>query len=139
TYNSQIQPTGTATSCTYSDFNWGEPDRPGVEGCYGYFPIIYASRTIKLNGPGRGQGILLVNGDLEINGNLDFYGIVVVRDDIPKGNGTATIYGAVFAADVDLGPQSVWMAGNKDVFYSSCAIQSALRGSAILVRVGQRH
>lgn len=139
TYNSAVAPAGDASTCTFSNFNWGEPFRPGIQGCYDYFPIIYASGSVKLNGPGRGQGILLVNGDLEINGTFEFYGIVVVRDDITKGNGTAEIYGAVFAGNVDLSPQSVWMAGNKDVFYSSCAVQSALKGSAILVRATQRH
>jgi hypothetical protein len=140
TYNSAIAPVGTATTCTSGNFNWGEPNRPGnVAGCYGYFPIIYVDGSLKLNGPGRGQGILLVNGDLEINGTFDFYGIVVVRQDITKGNGTAKIQGAVFAANADLSPQNVWMAGNKDVWFSKCAVESALAGSAILVRVTQRH
>jgi hypothetical protein len=32
-----------------------------------------------------------------------------------------------------------WMSGTQDVQYSNCAVQSALNGSAILVRVTQRH
>lgn len=141
-YNSDIEPVGTATTCDRSgNFNWGEPFRPGtVAGCYGYFPIIYASGTLKLNGDGYGQGILLVNGDFEINGKFEFYGIVIVRDDITKGNGTAKIQGAVFAANLDLAdPMSGWITGNQDVLYSKCAVESALAGSAILVRVSQRH
>jgi hypothetical protein len=81
----------------------------------------------------------LVNGDLEINGTFDFYGLVVVRDDIVKGNGTANIVGAVFAANLtDTNPLS-WLTGTQDVNYSTCAVQSALRASAILTRVPQRH
>ena len=140
-YNSDIEPVGTATTCDKSgNFNWGEPFRPGaVVGCYGYFPIIYATGSIHINGNGYGQGILLVNGDLEFNGTFEFYGIVIVRDDITKGNGTAKIQGAVFAANLELSDPLSWMTGNQDVFYSKCAVESALAGSAILVRVTQRH
>jgi FlaG/FlaF family flagellin (archaellin) len=138
-YGQDILPIGTETSCDYSsDFNWGEPWRPGsTTGCYGYYPIIYSASSLKINGNGRGQGILLVNGDLEINGLFDFYGLVIVRDDIYKGNGTANVYGAVYAANINLGDPTM-MNGNKTLFYSKCAVESALRGSAILVRVRQR-
>lgn len=138
---SDIQPVGTATTCDRTgNLNWGEPLRPGsVAGCYGYFPIIYSSGSLHLNGNGRGQGILLVNGDLEINGKFEFTGIVVVRDDLSKSNGTAKIQGAVFAANLTLTDPLSWMTGNQDVFYSKCAVESALAGSAILVRVTQRH
>jgi hypothetical protein len=141
-YNSDIEPIGTATTCDQSVWtNWGEPLRPGaVIGCYGYFPIIYATGSIHLNGNGYGQGILLVNGDLEINGKFEFYGLVIVRDDVTKGNGTAKIHGALYAANLILDTTSQsWITGNQDVFYSKCAIENALAGSAILVRVLQRH
>jgi len=140
-YGSDILPVGTATTCDKSgNFNWGEPLRPGaVVGCYNYFPIIYASGSVKLNGNGYGQGILLINGDLEINGTFEFYGLVIVRDDIAKGNGTMKIQGAVFAANLTLADPLSWMTGNQDVLYSKCAIENALAGSAILVRVTQRH
>lgn len=139
-YNSGIQPSGNASTCNQSSqWNWGEPFRPGtVTKCYGYFPIIYINGDVKLNGNGRGQGILLVNGDLEINGTFEFYGIVIVRDDLTKGNGTSEIHGAVFAANMDVIDQNNWVTGNKDVIYSKCAVESALQGSAILVRVSER-
>ena len=140
TYNSNIAPVGTATTCDYSaQFNWGEPKRPGITGCQGYFPIIYASGSIKLNGNGYGQGILLVNGDFEINGKFEWYGLVVARDDITKGNGTAQIMGAVYSANLALGDPTNFIAGNQDVIYSRCALENALRGSSILVRVKERH
>ena len=140
-YNADLYPVGTPTTCNKGiSSNWGEPYRPGtVAGCYGYFPIIYVDGDLHLNGDGRGQGILLVNGDLEVNGLLDFYGIVIVRDDFMKSNGTASITGAVFAANLTLADPLSWMTGNQDVFYSKCAVESALQGSAILVRATQRH
>ena len=144
TVGSDILPTGTATTCTASNTNWGEPFRVAsggvtlVPGCNYHFPIIYSDGDLKINGKGRGQGILLVNGDLTINGNFDFYGIVIVRDDIEKGVGTATIHGAVFSRDATVGDDSFW-AGTQDVYFSRCAIENALRGSAILTRVKERH
>jgi hypothetical protein len=140
-YSSNIEPVGDATTCNKAgDFNWGEPYRPGtIIGCYGYFPIIYVNGDLRVNANGRGQGILLVNGDLEINGIFDFYGIVVVRDDILKSNGTMKVTGAVFAANMTAGQDLSWLTGDQDVQYSNCAVQAALKGSAILVRVTQRH
>lgn len=139
-FNSDVFPTGTDSTCNTSlNNNWGSPRRPGVKGCWGYFPIIYANGDLHINGNGAGQGILLVNGDLSINGVFDFYGIVIARDDILKSNGTANIYGAVFAANMEAGTDLSWMTGDQDIYYSNCAVQSALKGSAILVRVLQRH
>ncbi|HEX6630243.1 MAG TPA: pilus assembly PilX N-terminal domain-containing protein [Gemmatimonadaceae bacterium] len=141
---SNILPVGSDTSCTAGPNNWGEPLRTGgggvtlVPGCYNRFPIIYSSGNLTINANGRGQGILLINGDLKINGNFDFYGIIIARDDIERGTGTATIHGAVFSRDANVGDNSMW-AGTQDVLYSRCAVESALRGSAILTRVAQRH
>ncbi|HJU72808.1 MAG TPA: pilus assembly PilX N-terminal domain-containing protein [Gemmatimonadaceae bacterium] len=144
-FNSDIQPvanipaTVPPTCNTTLNTNWGEPLRPGVAACYGYYPIVYSQTSLKINGNGRAQGILLVNGDLEINGTFEFYGLVILRDDLVKGNGTAMIKGAVFAANLtDISPTS-WLTGDQDVHYSTCAVESALRGSAILTRVTQRH
>lgn len=138
TIGSDILPVGTATTCDTSlPMNWGEPDRPGVVGCYGYYPIIYIDDDLEINSKGRGQGILLVNGDIRINGDFTFYGVVIAREDIEKGNGTAQIFGAVFAANSTLGDPSTFV-GTQDVFYSRCAIESALRGSAILTAVKER-
>ena len=140
-YGSDIAPVGTATTCDRSvKTNWGDPLRPGILGCHNYFPIIYSQNSLHLNGNGYGQGILLVNGDLEINGMFEWYGIVIVRDDILKSNGTAKVHGAVFAANLTLDPGALsWMTGDQDIYYSKCAVENALAGSAILVRVTQRH
>jgi hypothetical protein len=139
-FGSDMQPAVSGGSCNYNlNTNWGEPFRPGVTQCYGYYPIIYSAGDLKLNGNGRGQGILLVNGDLEINGTFEFYGLVVLRDDLVKGNGTAKIQGAVFAANLTAVSPTSWVTGNQDIFYSTCAVESALRGSAILTRVKERH
>ena len=53
---------------TKVETNWGEPTVPG-DPCFDYFPIIYHNGNLKLQG-GRGQGILLVEGDLVASGGM---------------------------------------------------------------------
>lgn len=121
-------PVGSATTCTISSTNWGEPSRSGgaVVGCQNYFPIIYSSGDLTLNN-GRGQGILLVNGRLRVTGNFVFAGIVVVRDELDFA-GTPTFYGSVMVRASN-GAQSD-IKGNATFQYSSCAIGQAMLGSA---------
>jgi hypothetical protein len=137
------EPTGTATACTYSSTaNWGEPLRVSgggntyIAGCKDYFPIIYASGTVSLS-HGRGQGILLVNGDVRLTGNFQWYGLIIARDDIVKGNGTFDLWGSVMSRNANVtDPNTV--NGNSNFQWSRCAVESALRGSAILTRTRER-
>jgi hypothetical protein len=126
--------------------NWGEPIRPSnfeanmgvlVPACYNYFPIIYAPNGLSLNGHGRGQGILLVQGNLEINGSFDWYGVVVVTNDIIRGNGSARVMGAVMARNETVADASV-IAGTTSYNYSACGVERALRGSAQVVQAKER-
>lgn len=135
-----VAPNGTAATCDRTDqYNWGEPLRPGIVGCYGYFPIIYINSSVRINSNGYGQGILLVNGDLQINGKFDFYGLVIVRDDIDMGNGTAKVHGAIYSANANIVDPNNALNGNLTVEYSRCAIESVLVGSGILTRAKERH
>jgi hypothetical protein len=138
-------PVGTATTCTLTDTtNFGEPWRAGeksahVAGCTSYFPIVYIDGDAHFNG-GRGQGVLMVNGDLAINGGFQWYGLILVKETI-KSNGTADVFGAVMsqAAKLDVNDNnSTSITGDQNIWYSKCAVESALRGSAILVPVHQR-
>lgn len=138
-------PVGTATTCDYTktNGNLGEPWRAGekfgqVAGCTGYFPIVYVNGDAHFNG-GRGQGILMVNGDLIMNGGFQWYGLILVKSTI-RSNGTADVFGAVMseAAKLDDNNNSTTINGDQNIFYSKCAVESALRGSAILVPVRDR-
>ena len=136
------QPVGTDTTCTIGPSNWGEPNRGtgSILGCKNYFPIVYYDGDLSIESNGRGQGVLLVNGDLRIRGNFEYYGVIIVKDDVERDNGTARIYGALMARNANLGHNdgmSTWT-GNQTVRFSNCAVQSALRGTAILVPVRQR-
>ncbi len=122
--------------------NWGEPWRAPTNGvkpaCQNYFPIIYSTTTLHLSG-GRGQGILLVNGDFKFNGNFDWYGLIIVRGKILKGNGTASLHGGIMAAHIDTPPtEGDVFNGTIDVFYSQCSLEHAMRGSAAVVQAKER-
>jgi hypothetical protein len=136
-----LAPVDSAGNCKYSvKDNWGEPFRGAgaVTSCKNYFPIIYVDGDLDLQSNGRGQGILLVNGSLKLRGTFDWVGLIIVRDDVDKGNGTANVTGAIMARNVNLADGgSIWN-GNQTVRYSKCAVESALRGSAILVRARDR-
>jgi len=140
-YNWDIEPVKSGTNCVAGQKNWGEPWRAPKSGvvpeCEGRFPIIYVDGDLHLRGKGRGQGILLINGSLELNGQFEFYGIIIARDNVDKGTGTAKVFGAIYARDAELS-DSFW-AGTQDVTFSRCAIENALRGSAVLTRVSERH
>lgn len=104
--------------------NWGDVGRwTPTRACESYYPIIYYPGSAHLTG-GTGQGILLVAGDLSVQGGFKFYGPVIVRGRlITQGTG-GHFNGAVMAANVNLAENSVL--GNAVVNYSSCAVESAL-------------
>jgi len=119
--------------CDVSDrMNWGEPERTAgyVKACSTYFPIIYASGTqLKMASNARGQGLLLIEGDLEIAGGFEFSGLIVAKGGI-KISGTGNkITGALLAQDVDLGDDNS-ISGNTTLQFSSCALNKAIQGSA---------
>ena len=124
-----IGPVGDATSCTRSVLdNWGEPSRPAaVAGCVTYFPIIYIQGSVKITG-GRGQGILLVGGNLEVQGGFEFYGPVIVRGALTTAGQGGHFNGGVMAANVNLEKSSVL--GDAVITYSSCAVTQALTNNA---------
>lgn len=119
--------------------NWGEPLRNGTgykPACVDHFPIIYSTGNLRLT-RGRGQGVLLVNGSINLSGNFQWYSLIIARDDITKGNGTFDMWGSIMSRNgvVEDGSDIV---GNSSFKYSKCAVESALRGSAILTRTKQR-
>jgi hypothetical protein len=117
-------PTGSATTCTYSSSNWGEPSRTGsaIVGCQSYFPIIYSAGDLDLTN-GRGQGLLIVDGRLRIRGNLVFAGIILVRDEFEM-EGTPKVFGSVISRNEDR--SETRFGGNAELTYSQCAVNQAL-------------
>ncbi|PYP20646.1 MAG: hypothetical protein DMD54_00545 [Gemmatimonadetes bacterium] len=106
--------------------NWGDGMNPG-QPCSTYFPIIHATGTITLNNL-QGQGILLADADVNIQGSYQFFGIVIIQGDLKTAGGGTTdahFWGGVMARNADLSDQS--LSGNATLNYSSCAILTALQ------------
>jgi hypothetical protein len=85
-----------------------------------------------------GQGVLLVNGNLNIQGSFVYYGQVIVRGTL-KLTGTGNhIYGGVMAAAVIDSTSTSQLSGNSSIHYSRCAITSVFVTSALSTRAPQR-
>lgn len=140
TYNSMAPSvTGTPAACAKATLtNWGEPDRgPGsIAQCYTYFPVIYTPGDLHVTG-GRGQGILLVDGDLSMQGGFEFTGIVLVRGTVNTTANSSKVTGAILAENVDLGDVTAF-GGTPVVAYSKCAVDAAIKGAARAVPLGGR-
>jgi hypothetical protein len=130
-----LGPSVTGGVCYTADqSNWGDPKHTTSQ-CQSYFPIIHALGDLKITG-GVGQGILLVEGDLSVQGGAEFFGPVIVRGSL-KSSGTGGHFnGGVMAANVDLEQSS--LLGNAVVNFSSCALTKALAGAATPVFVARR-
>ena len=120
--------------------NWGAPSHTvPANPCQNYFPVIHfkggPTTTVKLQG-NMGQGILLVDGNLEISGNFEFYGPVIVRGSLKSTGTGGKLNGAVMAASTSL--EENVARGNSVINYSNCAVQKALNGSANPRKIAQR-
>ena len=123
---------GPGGACDKTDQqNWGDGMNPSGS-CGNYFPIIHVNGDITLNGD-QGQGILLVDGDLSVQGSYQFYGITIVRGSLKTAGGGATaahFWGAVMAQNVDLELNS--LSGDATLNYSKCAIIQALNMTGVI-------
>jgi hypothetical protein len=109
--------------------NWGDGMNP-LGQCASYFPIIHATGTITLNNT-QGQGILLVDGDLNIQGSYQFFGIVIIQGDLKTAGGGSTdahFWGGVMARNADLSTQN--LSGKATLNYSSCSINAVLQATS---------
>ncbi|HEV8305562.1 MAG TPA: pilus assembly PilX N-terminal domain-containing protein [Gemmatimonadales bacterium] len=106
--------------------NWGDGINRTAP-CGNYFPVIHVTGSVTLNGV-QGQGILLVDGDLEVQGDYQFYGVTIVRGRLKTAGGGSTdahFWGAVMAENVDIEFQN--LSGSATLNYSKCAITQALQ------------
>ncbi len=124
--------TNAAGACDKTNTtNWGDGMNPSGA-CGSYYPIIHIAGDATLNGD-QGQGVLLVDGDLSIQGSYQFYGVVIVKGSLKTAGGGATeahFWGAVMAQNVDLELNS--LSGNATLNYSKCAIIEALNMTGVV-------
>jgi hypothetical protein len=138
---STIGPAVTATgACDQTVLtNWGDPLNP-TAACGNYFPIIHITGSAAFSAQGEGQGILLVDGNLNVSGGFQWFGITVIQGSlITSGGGgnPAHFWGATLVHDsVALSSNSI--SGSANVLYSSCAIQKALGMTALVTLMRSR-
>ena len=134
--NYTTAPVVSGGRCDYSNTsNWGDPVRTTV--CADYFPIIYVKGDLKLAANSIAQGVLLVDGNVEMAGGFQFNGIMVVKNDIKStGNGNK-ITGSAFAGNTYTADNTS-VNGNSEIQYSSCAVERAAKASATVVRSKER-
>jgi hypothetical protein len=129
-----MSPSFTADgSCNTGDTsNWGDPVDP-TSACGSYFPIIHVNGTALVQSNAVGQGILLVEGDLDLRGTFIFSGIVIVQGNFETQGSGHRIYGAVMASNADLDRERI--VGSSVVQNSTCAVTRAVLLNGSLTRL----
>jgi hypothetical protein len=116
--------------------NWGDPS--AISPCWSYSPLIWSKGDLEMRG-GRGQGLLLVDGDFTLSQGAEFHGVVITRDDLVGGTGGGSVLGLAMAADMRSGPGDHTTLGNGvQILFSRCAVEGAVRRSARLVPLVRR-
>lgn len=136
--NYSTAPTLVGGVCNRADLlNWGDGiNRAGP--CGSYLPIVYINGNVTLNNT-QGQGILLINGDLSVQGSYQFFGIVVVQGDLKTAGGGSTeahFWGMTMARNIDMETQK--FSGKAEINYSKCAIIDALQMTGVVAQMRSR-
>ena len=126
---SSIAPTVAAGACNTGDVkNWGEPWRAPTAGvvplCQDHFPIIHATPATFQFSSGRGQGILLVDGDFVASGGTEFKGLIIVRGKFTTSGGGIKVHGALMARNIPDAKNT--MSGSTNIVFSRCALQAVM-------------
>ena len=118
--------TYNVSEAAHPGMNWGAPvpgaTQQSASSCDVNNIVYYNTNDtyIKLTGSSSGCGILLIDGDLELDGGFLWYGLVLVSGNVIfTGGGGKNITGGVLAggsADVDL------VGGDANIVYCSSAI-----------------
>lgn len=116
---------------TSAAMNWGDPTDP-TSSCGRYFPVIHVTGNAELTPGTVGQGILIVDGDLKVHGNVEFYGAVAVLGHLELDGGSTLLAGHIRAVDLTLRNPSV--ASDSWVASSSCAVERAILNNPFLTR-----
>jgi hypothetical protein len=126
------------------DTNWGEPGdplaAPVIDQCRSFMPVTLFTDDVTIN-TGKGQGIIIIQGNLRIQGEFIFDGIILATGNIDffgTGATSSRVYGALFSANtIDIG-DLITVGGAPVITYSSCAIAAALAAAGTGVPLSQR-
>jgi hypothetical protein len=120
---------GGCRTGTAEPTNWGDPDRPSP--CAGWLPLVHVRGN--LDGPvGRGQGVLVVDGDLTLRGGFDYRGVVVVGGVLRAGGAGNHVVGAMLARGDGGGGGGAHELDALALRYSSCVVRSVLAAAGVL-------
>jgi hypothetical protein len=112
--------------------NWGNPlNPPGA--CGDWFPMIHIRGSGSIQSGGVGQGILLVDGDLNLRGNFIFHGIIIVQGNFETEGAGNRVFGGVMASNAQFDLQK--LIGGSVVEYSECASTRAVTLNKALTKV----
>ena len=98
--------------------NWGNPENPGAA-CWDWFPVIHITGNARVQSGGVGQGVMLVDGDLDLRGNFVFYGIIIAQGNLDTQGSGNRVYGGIMASNADFDDQS--LTGGSVITNSTCA------------------
>jgi hypothetical protein len=126
-----LMPVGGPDCLRTASGNWGAPLDP-AHPCADFFPLIYSAGDLTV-ASGSGQGILVVDGNLQLSAGIRFFGLVLVRGRLIMAPG-AEIDGAVLVQSAAL-PSII---DNARILRSDCAIARALQQSPALNHLAPR-
>ncbi len=112
--------------------NWGDPLDPAGP-CGDWFPIIYIDGSAMIQSGGVGQGILLVENNLDLRGDFTFNGLVIVQGNFETQGSGNRVNGGVMASNADFDDQL--LVGGSVVQNSQCAVIRAVLNNSALTRV----
>jgi len=111
---------------------WRDPPTAGaVAPCESYFPVVHGTGSVTAFAAGnRGQGTLLVDGDLKLTGGFEWVGLIIVRGELSITGTGNKITGAVLAEGASVATSGA-VSGDVVIDYSACAIEKAIGGATL--------
>jgi hypothetical protein len=132
-FSNSIGPVVTNGVCDKTNlYNWGDGENR-TQPCSTYYPIIRITGDATINGR-QGQGILLVDGSLSVQGGFQWFGITIIKGKLKTAGGGSTsahFWGTVMAQD-SVVVEDNQISGNANLLYSKCAILKALDATGVV-------
>ena len=134
-FSGSISPVTVGSACDYSVLtNWGSPTAP-TGPCGGYFPIIHITGDGTVINGQEGQGVLLIDGGLSVQGGFQFFGVVIVKGSLKTSGGGGTpahFWGTVMVQDTAAFTDTTNnLSGSANLLYSKCAVVKALNKTGV--------
>jgi len=137
-FSNSIAPAVVGGVCDHTGnnawLNWGSPSTP-TGPCGGFFPIIHITGNGAVINGQEGQGLLLVDGGLSIQGGFQFYGVVIIKGSLKTSGGGSTpahFWGTVMVQDTaQFTDTTNNISGSANLLYSKCAIIKALAKTGV--------